>query len=612
MLDVFCIATGAMISSGIFVLPGLAHAMAGPAVIVSYFLAGLLAMIGMLHAAELATAMPRAGGDYFFITRTLGPAVGSVAGLIFWLTLTLKSAFAIVGMTAFVRMLIDLNVAVAGIPLCALFVGLNLAGSRHVGRFQVVLVLLLLASMVYYIIRGFPAIAVENLKPFAPHGFDRVLATAGFVFVAYGGLIKTSGVAGEVRNPARVIPISMTLSLIIVMLLYLLMILVTTGVLSSEQLDNSLTPITDGARQFMGKAGVAIVSLAAALSFITTANAGFMAASRYLYALSHDELLPAGLSRLTSRTRTPWIAVVVTGVAASVALFLKLDILVETASLVLILGFTLSCVCVIVLRESHVQNYRPSFQAPFYPWLPLAGILGYVLLIFEIGIEAYYICAILLLLGITNYWLYGRRRVRRDYALLHLIERLTSRELVTGTLERELKHIVRERDEIVVDRLDQMIANCPVLDIEEQIDVEACFDQLADVLADRLNMDHDRVARLFTDREQEASTVLNDFIAIPHIVIPGSGSFHIALVRARGGIRFAGNDKPVHALFALLGTRDERNLHLRVLAAVAQLVQEPDFEQRWLNARDEQGIRDVILLGRRLRGHLGGPDVVMV
>lgn len=97
LLDVFCIASGAMISSGLFILPGLAHAQAGPAVVVSYLLAGLLAMTGVLSIAELATAMPKAGGDYFFITRGMGPAAGTVAGLLSWLSLSLKSSFALVG-----------------------------------------------------------------------------------------------------------------------------------------------------------------------------------------------------------------------------------------------------------------------------------------------------------------------------------------------------------------------------------------------------------------------------------------------------------------------------------------------------------------------------------
>ena len=97
-VDVFCIASGAMISSGIFVLPGLAFSLIGPAMVISYLIAGLLALIGVLSVIELATAMPKAGGDYYFLTRSLGPLVGTVSGLLSWFALSLKTAFAIFGL----------------------------------------------------------------------------------------------------------------------------------------------------------------------------------------------------------------------------------------------------------------------------------------------------------------------------------------------------------------------------------------------------------------------------------------------------------------------------------------------------------------------------------
>ena len=109
LLHVFCIASGAMISSGIFVLPGLAHAKAGPAVVFSYFLAGLLATAGLLSIAELTTAMPKAGGDYFYISRGLGPATGTIAGLLSWFSLSLKSAFALIGMAVLVAPFVPLS-----------------------------------------------------------------------------------------------------------------------------------------------------------------------------------------------------------------------------------------------------------------------------------------------------------------------------------------------------------------------------------------------------------------------------------------------------------------------------------------------------------------------
>jgi amino acid transporter len=212
LIHVFCIAAGPMISSGIFVLPGQAHAKAGPAVIVSYFLAGLLACVGLLNGAELTTAMPRAGGDYVFITRSMGPAVGTVAGILTWFSLSLKSAFALVGMAAFVRVVTvptmpDIVMQGIAVGLALVLVLINLAGSREVACLQVALVIVLLSLMALYVVLGLPAVRPENLDPVAPKGLPAVLYTAGFVFLAYGGLLKVCSVAEEVRHPGRIVPL---------------------------------------------------------------------------------------------------------------------------------------------------------------------------------------------------------------------------------------------------------------------------------------------------------------------------------------------------------------------------------------------------------------------
>ncbi|AKJ64904.1 amino acid permease [Kiritimatiella glycovorans] len=598
---VFCIATGAMISSGIFVLPGLAHAQAGPGVVFSYVIAGVLTGIGMVSAAELATAMPRAGGDYFFITRALGPLPGSIAGLLNWFALSLKSAFALVGLAAFASIYVDLNPRWTAAALTLVFTAINLTGTRHSSRIQIGLVVGLIALMSYYVARGIPHVRVENVMPLMPYGFRGVIVTAGFVFVAYGGLIKIAVMAEEIRNPSRVIPRAIFSSLLLTVLLYVLMVWVTAGVLADEQLDASLTPIADGARAFLSAPGVAAIGLAACLAFISTANAGILAASRYLFALSRDGLLPAGLSKLTPRTGTPGAALLMTGAFIIGSLFLPLKLLVESASLVILLGFIMSALCVIVLREGRVQNYRPGFRAPFYPWLQITALLCYGFLLFELGREAYLICAVLLLIALVTYHHFGRKQADREYALLHLIERITSKALVTGTLERELKSIIRERDELTADRFDREVGDARVLDIEEEMDYESCFRQTAEQLAPELGIDPQTLFRMLMEREQESSTALTPFLAVPHIVVPGEQRFRMILIRARGGVRFPEREEPIHAVFVLAGTKDERNFHLRALAALAQVVQDRDFEKRWLDARGTEGIRDVVLLARRGR-----------
>ena len=158
LLDVFCIASGAIISSGLFILPGLAYAKAGPAMVFSYIIAGILVLPAMLAAAELVTAMPKAGGDYFFIERSMGSAAGTIGGLASWFSLSLKSAFALVGIGA-IATLIGPNISEAHIKIfaggfCLLFTFINLRGVKLAGKVQIWLVLGLITLLLLYIIGG--------------------------------------------------------------------------------------------------------------------------------------------------------------------------------------------------------------------------------------------------------------------------------------------------------------------------------------------------------------------------------------------------------------------------------------------------------------------------
>jgi len=602
LIHVFCIASGAMISSGLFILPGLAHAKAGPAVVASYFLAGLLAAAGLLSIAELATAMPRAGGDYFFISRGMGPAVGTVAGLLSWFCLSLKSAFALVGMAVLASPLLALDKRLVAILLGVIFVGVNVIGVKEAARLQVALVAALFALMSFYVVRGLGEIDIEHFEPFTPYGLRAVFSTAGFVFVSYGGLLKIASMAGEIKEPGRIIPLGMILSLIVVVVFYTLMIFIASGVLGTEEIDNSLTPISDAAAVFVGRNGKIAVGAGATLAFLTTANAGIMAASRYLLAISQDGLLPARIGRVGRRFGTPYVSILVTGTVVTFAIFLKLDVLVEVASTVFILGYILSSLSVIVLRESGVQNYRPSFRSPFYPWTQLSAIFGLSFVLLEMGEEAFLITVCLVVAGFCIYWFYGRKKVRSESALLHLIERITAKELVSGALESELREIIRERDEIVQDRFDSVIEKCVVLDCDKPMKMDEFFRLISESMAERLGISPQRLAELLSTRERESSTVLSPTLAIPHIIIEGEKTFDILLARCRKGVEFSKDLTQIHTVFVLVGTKDERNFHLRVLSAIAQIVQEASFEEKWMAAKNKQSLRDIVLLGKRIRG----------
>ena len=239
LLDVFSIASGAMISSGLFVLPGVAFAVAGPAVFLAYLLAGLFVLPSVLSKAELSTAMPKAGGPYFYIERSLGGALGMIAGMASWLSLTFKSAFALLGMGSFAVLLAPditpTQVKLVALGLAVVFMSINIVGTRHAGRLQSVLVAGLLGAVTYYVVRGLPAIDVHRYVPFAPNGSAAVFATAGLVFVSYGGLTKVDSVAEEVKNPSRNIPLGMFLSFGVVTLMYVIAVFTTVGVLPADR-----------------------------------------------------------------------------------------------------------------------------------------------------------------------------------------------------------------------------------------------------------------------------------------------------------------------------------------------------------------------------------------
>lgn len=604
LIDVFCISTGAMISSGLFILPGLAHAKAGPAIVISYLLAGILALVGVLNIAELATAMPRAGGDYFFITRGLGPAIGIVAGMLSWFSLSLKSAFALVGIAAFVKTIFAFNLQAIAIFFCLVFVAINFFGIKSASRMQIVLVMGLLAIIFIYIVWSVPHLSINRFGPFAPGGVFSIFSTAGFVFVAYGGLLKISSVAEEVRDPGRNIPLGLLLSLVVTTIIYAVAVFITVGLVEPSELDHSLTPISDGAVVSMGFTGVILLSIAAILAFVSTANAGIMSASRYPFALSRDRLYPDFFSKVHKKYKTPYISILITGLFIIIFLFLELDLLVKVASTIIILTYILSILSVIILRMSRIQNYRPSFRTPLFPWLQIIGIAGFIFIIIEMGRDAIIISAALVFVGILIYIFYGRKKVKsREHAFLYILDGITPKNLslTRGELEKELKLIIYERDNIVKDDFHHAILDSTVLDIKDEIEIFQLYRKVSEILSIKLDMKPDYFYSKFEKREKESSPVITKRIIMPNIIIDKKGSFNIFMARCSNGIIFNEKKSGIVAAFFLISSRDQRNLMLRAHTYISQIIAEPEFMRMWIRARDEKALKDIILLGERKR-----------
>ncbi|MHC4166924.1 MAG: APC family permease, partial [Planctomycetota bacterium] len=287
LADVFGVAAGAMISSGLFVLPAFAYRRAGPALILSYFFASILIIPSILSKAELATAMPRAGGTYFFIERSLGPFFGLFSGFAGWFSLALKSAFAVVGMAVLIEVVLqqvfgaqvnDWHLKLVGVACCLGFTGLNIVSVKHTSRFQILLVGVLLAVLVFFVLCGAGNVEAVRYKGFLDQGWLAVFATAGLVFVSFGGLTKVASIAEEVRNPARNLPLGMILAWFVVALSYIAVLVVAVGLVDGAELADSMMPISTAAGKFAGSAGFVLLSIAAVAAFVTTANGGILAA----------------------------------------------------------------------------------------------------------------------------------------------------------------------------------------------------------------------------------------------------------------------------------------------------------------------------------------------
>ena len=610
LLSVFSIAAGAMISSGLFILPGLAYFKSGPAVILAYLLAGILVLPSMFSKAELATAMPKSGGTYFFINRSMGGGFGTIAGISAWFSIAFKSAFALVGIGAFATIIYPeitiFQIKLIAVVFCLFFTIINLRSTKHSGRLQVFMVMGLLALLLYYVIKGIPHVDNHNFDVFMKGNMKTLFMASGLIFVSYGGLTKIASVAEEVKNPSRNIPFGMILAFIIVTIAYVVVVFVTIGTLGDKLLLPapklySLTPISDGAAIFAGKPGMYLLSIAALLAFFSTANAGIMAASRNPMAMSHDKLLPSFFGKVNKKHQTPVNAILFTSGFMMLVIFLPLETLVKTASTMMLLLFIFVNISVIIMRESGIQNYRPKFKSPLYPWLQIIAILAYTFLIFEMGILPLILTAVLIVAGLTMYWFYGRIRSNKESALLQLVKRIKAKDLVTTSLETELKEIILERDNITKDRFDELIESAVVLDIDKSISKEEFFHIIADKVCVNINKSSDYFYNKLLDREAESSTVLTDSLAIPHIIIEGEKKFNILLARCKEGIYFNDEAQKVNTVFVISGTHDERNFHLQSLAAIAQIVQNSNFEKKWLKAKNIEALRDIVLLGDRRR-----------
>jgi APA family basic amino acid/polyamine antiporter len=295
-LEAMTLGGGTMIGAGIFILPGLAAEGAGPASAISFLIAGFVALLAALSMAELATGMPIAGGAYHYVNRALGGLFGSIVGWGMWAGLMFGSAFYMIGFGQYIVVPLPFLdgralIVLLGIIGVGLITVINYYGTDESSGAQNLMIGAELAVILAYVALGIFFVDPGNFDPFAPTGASGIVATTGTVFVTYLGFGIIATVAGEIKQPGKLIPLTMVLSVVSVTFLYAAIMLISTGVVPYNELGGSLVPVSDVAAITMfGTAGIAVITVAAAIAAVSSSNSSVLAASRVIFAMGRDGL----------------------------------------------------------------------------------------------------------------------------------------------------------------------------------------------------------------------------------------------------------------------------------------------------------------------------------
>jgi basic amino acid/polyamine antiporter, APA family len=592
-VHVYAICTGAMFSSGFFLLPGLAVAETGPSVWMAYLLAGVLVVPAMLSTAELATAFPRAGGPYHFFQRSLGPPVAVIGAVGLFVAMVLKAAFALVGIGAYLTIVVDVPIEPVAAGLAVAFTVLNLVGARESAGLQVALVAVLLVVLAAFV--GFGALevvdrgaeATDDFSPLFADGALGLLSATGLVFVSYAGVLQVASIAGSVREPGRTIPRGLFLSLATATAVYVIGTALMVAVLPLDELAADETPVATAVEVLAFPFGTVAVVIAALAAFASTGNAGIMSASRYPLALARDDLLPSRFARL-GRFGTPTLSVVVTGaVTAGLILVLDVEGIAKLASAFLLVVFALLNASVVVLRSGRVTGYLPTFRVPLHPWTEVFGVVAAVVLIVDLGLMPALFSAGVIVVGGGWYLLFRDRESSDPSTVMQLLHRVHAEPI-----DEDALHRLQEEGPRHGDCAADVLHDAEVVVLAEGTSVDELDSRVAECLAGRLGVSAAEARHwtgtgrhLRVDLERDATVlhhVLLDQAPEPTVVVG------LAPVPGDEGRR-------ARAVAVVAGPSEGHGRSLRIAALLANQLCDPELLRRSGDELEADRVREVLV-----------------
>ena len=409
------VSVGGMLS-GIFVLPGLAVGITGSSVWLAFLVAALCILPAVLSKSELATAMPKSGGTYVYIERAFGPLFGTIAGIGLWLSLLLKSAFSLVGLSFYLYVLIEVDESYTKyIALLALLfiLLLNVFGVKKVEKTQLVIVTISVLSLITIVFFGFNSFDSKLMEPVFSEGGSGFIAGVAFLYISYAGVTKIAAVAGEIKNPEKNLPRTMIISLLLITTVYVLVAMVLVGNVDQATLSTDIKPIHTLFQTIGGDYFGYFAAVVGVITLMSMANSGVLASSRFPFAMAKDKMMPGFLGLVNSKFMTPVAAILTTSLLIGLAIvYLDVIKIAKLASAFKVLMFIFNELSVIVLRETNAQWYKPSFRSPLYPYVQLFGIVSGIVLLAFLGIMPLVSVFGVFALGFIIFLIYGRNSDR--------------------------------------------------------------------------------------------------------------------------------------------------------------------------------------------------------
>jgi len=407
LFDATAISIGAIIGAGIFVVTGIVAGLAGPSVVVSIVLAGVIASFSALSFAQLSAYMPKEGGGYQFAYRMVSPYAGFLAGWMWIFSNLFVSAAVSLGFAHYLVALVPL-LPVNGVAatLCLLFTFLNYVGVRQSAMVNNFLVVSKILILVFFIALGLGFFNIENFSPVAPRGFLGVLEGASLIFFAYFGYARVTILAEEVKDASHTIPRAIILALIFSTVLYALIGFVAVGLVGSNSLSQSASPLADAIGVTGNSFAVFVVSLGAMIATSSVLLMAILGVSRMAFAMARNEQLPLFLSRIHPRFQTPYYAIWITGALSALLVFAGFERVVAVSTFSLLFHHALVNVSASRLRVE--QRRYPRF-------VPYVGLILCLVMMVFLSSQAWAISILGLTIGTIYYWLRIKRREKQTH-----------------------------------------------------------------------------------------------------------------------------------------------------------------------------------------------------